>query len=117
MKKNILIPGLSLAVVMIACNSSSNNRSTTDSSGINNDTAVTMHTDTGRVMNTDTAMNNNNNENADFLTDAAGGGMMEVTLGNLAKTHAASKAVKDFGALMVRDHSNLNSQLKSVAAK
>ncbi|CAN5417433.1 DUF4142 domain-containing protein [soil metagenome] len=69
-----------------------------------------MHTDTTAVM-------NNDNHNADFLTEAAGGGMIEVQLGQHAKTHASSQAVKDFRAMMVRDHSNANTQIKSLAAK
>ena len=114
MKKIMLIPALSLVAFMVACNSSETSNTSTDSSGINNtnDTAALVRTDTSTAMNTD-----NDNNNADFLTEAAGGGMMEVQLGQLAKTHAASKAVKDFGAMMVRDHSNANAQLKSVAAK
>jgi len=120
MKKIMLIPALSLAAFMVACNSSETSNTSTDSSGMNNsnDTATVVRNDSSTAMNTDTGMNNmNNNNNADFLTEAAGGGMMEVQLGQLAKTHAASKAVKDFGAMMVRDHSNANAQLKSVAAK
>jgi len=119
MKKIVLIPALSLAAFMVACNSSETSNTSTDSSGMNNsnDTATVVRNDSSTAMNTDTGMNMNNNNNADFLTEAAGGGMMEVQLGQLAKTHAASKAVKDFGAMMVRDHSNANAQLKSVAAK
>jgi len=118
MKKIVLIPGLSMAVLMMACNSSSTDTSTTDSAGSMNSDTTMVHTDNTAPINTDTAANiNNNNDNADFLTEAAGGGMMEVTLGQLAKTHAQSQAVKDFGAMMVRDHSNANAQLKSVAGK
>lgn len=111
MKKIILIPALSMALFMMACNSSETSSTTTDSSAtMHDDTAVMMHTDTTAVM-------NNDNNNADFLTEAAGGGMMEVQLGQLAKTHASSQVVKDFGAMMVRDHSNANTQIKSLAIK
>jgi putative membrane protein len=53
----------------------------------------------------------------DFVKEAASGGMMEVQLGKLAQKKASSKDVKDFGALMVKDHSKANDQLKSVAKK
>ncbi len=53
---------------------------------------------------------------ADFAVEAANGGMMEVELGNYAKQNAASKRVKDFGDMMVRDHSKLNDEMKSLAA-
>ena len=53
----------------------------------------------------------------DFVMKAAGGGMMEVELGNIAQQNAASQRVKDFGAMMVRDHSKANDELKAFASK
>lgn len=50
-----------------------------------------------------------------FITKAAGGGMMEVELGRLAQQNAASERVKNFGQMMVTDHSAANDDLKSVA--
>lgn len=52
-----------------------------------------------------------------FMMKAAQGGMAEVELGNLAKEHASSQAVKDFGRHMVDDHSKANDELKSLAAR
>ncbi|WP_432712358.1 DUF4142 domain-containing protein [Pedobacter sp.] len=57
----------------------------------------------------------NNNDTANFITQAAIGGKMEVELGNLAQKQAASAAVKEFGALMVKDHSKANTELKMIA--
>ncbi len=51
-----------------------------------------------------------------FAVEAASGGMMEVQLGELAQQKASSQRVKDFGAMMVRDHSRVNDELKSLAA-
>jgi putative membrane protein len=56
-------------------------------------------------------------EESKFAVEAASGGMTEVQLGELAQQKAASQKVKDFGAMMVRDHSKLNDELKQVAAK
>jgi putative membrane protein len=52
-----------------------------------------------------------------FVTKAAQGGMAEVKLGELAKDHASSQQVKDFGQQMVTDHTKANDELKSVASK
>ena len=50
-----------------------------------------------------------------FAVEAAGGGMLEVQLGELAQQKASSQRVKDFGAMMVRDHTKANDDLKSLA--
>ena len=51
-----------------------------------------------------------------FYKKAAEGGISEVEQGKLAQEKGNSQAVKDFGALMVKDHSAANEQLKSIAA-
>jgi putative membrane protein len=53
---------------------------------------------------------------ASFFKHAAEGGLFEVDAGNLATTKGNSQAVKDFGAMMVKDHSAANDKLKSIAA-
>jgi putative membrane protein len=55
-------------------------------------------------------------DDAKFAVNAADGGMMEVELGNLAQQKATSQRVKDFGAMMVRDHSKANDQLRALAS-
>ena len=57
-----------------------------------------------------------NDDVADFAVKAANGGMMEVDLGKLAEQKGVSKGVKDFGTMMVKEHSKLNDELKSLAA-
>jgi putative membrane protein len=52
-----------------------------------------------------------------FAKSAAIGGMLEVKLGEVAEKNASSKTVKDFGSMMVTDHTKLNDELKSLAAK
>ena len=51
----------------------------------------------------------------DFIKEAAAGGMMEVELGKLAQQNAGSQKVKDFGSMMVKDHSKANEALKTLA--
>lgn len=50
-----------------------------------------------------------------FMVEAANGGMMEVQLGNIAKEKGTSQKVKDFGEMMVTDHSKANDELKAIA--
>lgn len=52
---------------------------------------------------------------SDFINKAAAGGMMEVQLGQLAAEKATTPEVKNFGQMMVTEHSKANEQLKSVA--
>ncbi len=52
----------------------------------------------------------------DFAMKAANGSMMEVELGRWAQDHAVSQAVKDFGSMMVTDHSAASSQLQTIAS-
>ena len=51
-----------------------------------------------------------------FIKSAAEGGMSEVELGQLAQQKATNPAVKDFGAMMVTDHTAANDKLKTLAA-
>jgi putative membrane protein len=57
-----------------------------------------------------------NNLDASFYKKAAEGGISEVDAGKLAQEKGNSQAVKDFGAMMVKDHSAANDKLKSLAA-
>lgn len=50
-----------------------------------------------------------------FAVDAANIGMMEIALGNVAQQNAMSKDVKDFGAMMVKDHTSAGDELKKIA--
>lgn len=52
----------------------------------------------------------------EFAVKAANGGMLEVELGRLAQEKGMSSDVKEFGAMMVKDHSQANEELKTIAA-
>ena len=56
------------------------------------------------------------NPDESFFKDAAQGGMAEVAAGRTAAEKGSSQAVKDFGAMMVKDHSAANAKLKKIAA-
>ncbi len=50
-----------------------------------------------------------------FLKDAASGGITEVILGKLALKRGINKRVKNFGAMMTRDHNKANNSLMALA--
>ena len=50
-----------------------------------------------------------------FALKAADGGMAEVMLGSLAEKNGGSPKVKEFGKMMVKDHTKVNDELKAVA--
>ncbi len=86
---------------IIACNSSGDNKQdSVDSTQKKNDSVPSVQT----------AAN-------DFATEAASGGMLEVQLGQMAQQKAASQRVKDFGMMMVRDHTKANEELHQIAAR
>lgn len=55
------------------------------------------------------------NPDARFYKHAAEGGLAEVELGTLAQKKSQNSAVQEFGAMMVKDHSQANDKLKSLA--
>jgi putative membrane protein len=52
-----------------------------------------------------------------FMKKAAKGGVMEVTMGQVAEQKAQNEDVKSFGKRMVTDHSKANDELKSIASR
>ena len=56
------------------------------------------------------------NPDASFFKHAAEGGISEVDAGTLAQDKSSDVKVKDFGAMMVKDHSAANEKLKALAA-
>lgn len=57
-----------------------------------------------------------NADDASFMVEVANGGMTEVALSKLAEQKASSQRVKDFASMMVKDHTQANDRLKSIAS-
>jgi putative membrane protein len=55
------------------------------------------------------------NPDESFFKNAAEAGMAEVEAGHMAQSKGSSQAVKDFAAMMVKDHSAANAKLKAIA--
>jgi len=116
MKKITVITMLAaLACSMQACTGNKDSKQTADSANTANaDTAKKDSTtaDSSKMKSTMTAVDK---DDAKFAVDAANGGMAEVELGKLAQEKAANSKVKDFGAMMVTDHSKANDEMKALA--
>ena len=110
MKSKFLYSSLILgAFVFQACQNT--NRTSNDP-----DSLTTAMVDSAQVDQSDTS-GINENDTASFMHKAAIGGMMEVELGRLAQQQAENSAVKEFGAMMVKDHTKANTELKAIATE
>lgn len=112
MKKLSFIAVACMAVFgFVACNDASDDpiKSANESNEVKQDSAENREA-------TQPSATTVSEEESKFAVEAASGGMMEVQLGELAQQKASSQRVKDFGAMMVRDHSKINDELKSLAA-
>jgi putative membrane protein len=54
---------------------------------------------------------------SEFMVKVADVGMTEVQLGNVAQQKSGNQRIKDFGAMMVKDHSAAGDELKSLASR
>lgn len=95
-----------------ACNSGQSSDTNSSDSSATSSTMATDDTSSGMSMgNSDTSKA----DDRDFVMEAASGGLMEVELGKLAQTNGSSPQVKEFGRMMVTDHTKANTELKAVA--
>ena len=90
-----------------ACHSNKSSSGSDSSTTTTTDTTkvTSVQTDSSTIILSDTA----------FAAKAAVGGMAEVALGKMAISMGDSKDVKDFGAMMVKDHGKANAELMSIA--
>lgn len=101
-----------------ACGNNGENNTNTDSTTTSTTTEGTNSTDTaGSMSTTDTSHAQASQQAINFVKKAAIGGMMEVQLGQMAQQKASNPRVKNFGQMMVDDHSKANDQLKTVASQ
>jgi putative membrane protein len=101
---------LAIATFTQAC-TSNQSKSTADSS------ATMSHSiahDSAREDTTDN-MKNGTPVNR-FLEEAAVSGMVEVEMGKIGQQKASLKSIKDFAAMIVKDHTEVNGELKTLAA-
>lgn len=107
--KKLGIPLVVIYFMLLACN---NEAETTNET---TDTSTTTAT-TDPTPNTATSVVTDEKSSA-FLMKAANSGIAEVQLAKLAQQKATLAAVKSFAAMLERDHSAANDQVKNLAGQ
>lgn len=118
MKKKLLSFAICFSAALIwSCNNSGESTTSNDSTATtgSGDTAGNMATQPSTTTSTVSSAPLSK-EDSSFVMEAAVGGLMEVQAGQLAQQNAQSQRVKDFGGMMVTDHSKANDELKSYAS-
>ncbi|MDP9079661.1 MAG: DUF4142 domain-containing protein [Bacteroidota bacterium] len=106
MKKITYITLIAVAACLVqACSGHKDSKESADSTN-------TAKADTAKKDSSIAAVDK---DDAKFAVAAANGGMAEVELGQLAQQKAANAKVKDFGAMMVTDHTKANDEMKALA--
>ncbi len=113
MKKwNVLLMILFAAWTFQACNNAADNDAVENANEANENKRD--DDTTGSNIGATTSVEKDDSE---FMVKAASSSMMEIELGNLAQQKASSQRVKDFAAMMVRDHTQASDELKALAAR
>ena len=104
------------ALAIWSCNNSSDSGTGADTTASTTATSGDTSASTQANTNTAAATTPLTKDDSSFVMEAAVGGMMEVEAGNLAQQNGMSQRVKDYGSMMVTDHSKANSELASLAS-
>ena len=99
--------------ILQACNNSANKDSVDKANDANEKKDTTAMTTDAKK---DTMATPVNDDVAKFAVKVANAGMTEVELGKMAQ-EKGSKSVKEYGAMMVKDHTKAGNELKSLATE
>ncbi len=114
--KKLLAGAFVAAALVTSCKKTDNTTTVTGTTATDNAAATPDNNMNASDANNQVANNLSAADN-EFAHKAAMGGMMEVMMGNLARTNATNQQVKDFGQRMVTDHTKANDDLKAWAAQ
>lgn len=123
-RKFLLLPILVIALAfgLVACKKTETTTSDTAVATTETSTTTTSGTDTSVTTTTaattstsGSAATTLSDKDKEFMTKAAQGGMMEVSLGQTVSQKAQSPDVKTFADRMVSDHGKANDELKQLA--
>ncbi|MBS1525043.1 MAG: DUF4142 domain-containing protein [Bacteroidetes bacterium] len=108
-KLSLIVPAFLAIFALNACHSNSKDTtSTADSANLSKDSSTKTAS---------TAPMTVSENDAKFVVTAAADGMAEVQLGKVAVAKAKSTRVKNFGQMMVTDHSKAGDELAAIAQK
>ena len=102
------------AATIVACQNSKDKHFDSKSSADTLNTMKDSIADPGKSITKGLVMKTNRVD-AKFAVDVADGGLAEVELGKLAQHKATNPQIKEFGAMMVSDHSASNDKMKNIA--
>jgi len=119
-KKNIMKKRAIIFLALplfFACNNGSNDsvQKADSANESKSDTSTSMNTATDTTNKMSTGTMSVDKSTSEFMTKVADVGMTEVKLGQMAQDKGMSQRVKDFGAMMVKDHTAAGDELKSMA--
>jgi putative membrane protein len=123
-KKRAVIHGLSMAVFLGAClgvQAIDHENGVSAQATVNTDrssasSSTDRHSDHSYSVSTDQNANGKlSHGDTSFIKEAAQGGLMEVKMGQTAKDHGQNEDVKNYGEMLVKDHSKANDRLTQLA--
>jgi putative membrane protein len=104
------------AIAICSCNNSGTSSSASDTTTVRSDTSSTNN----GMMATDTSANTPamiSDLDREFAMKVGMGNTGEIEAGKLAQEKSANQGVKDFGAMMVKDHGEAQDNLKNIGMR
>ncbi len=114
MKAKYFLPAVGL-LFLVSCGGNNSNSTTSDTTQMAKDTSQMKTDNSNAGSDTAKVASTVSNDDLKFVTDAANAGMMEVALGKVAQQNSTSTDVKNFGAMMVTDHTKAGDDLSKIA--
>ena len=103
-----LLPAL--CFMILACNDTNDSTESTTNTSTTTNTATDANVTTTTTVVTD-------EKSSEFLKKVTNSGMAEIQLAKLAQQKATIDAVKNFAAMLERDHTAVNDQVKTLAGQ
>ncbi|MCA1653030.1 MAG: DUF4142 domain-containing protein [Sphingomicrobium sp.] len=125
MRSTTIIAAVSLGLALAACGKKNDTSTTTGDANMSSDMNASMNTgDMNMGSDMNSSMNGSSNMAStaampaqQFVDTVAGTDMYEIQSGKMAETMASTPALKDFGKMLVTDHTKSSSMMKAAAAK